>query len=66
MQAKYEKERAHLTSEEAEAWEASRKDDAFKLAIIDKRLRHHEEVAVQQQHELQARLLADPRMTFLR
>lgn len=66
VQAKWEKERAHLTNEEAEAWEASRKDDTFKLAIIDKRLRHHEQVAAQQLRELKTRLTQDPRMSFLR
>ena len=64
-QAKWEKEKAHLTSEEAEAWEAALKDETWKLAIIDKRLRHHDQVAKQQQQELRTRLQSDPRMGFL-
>lgn len=66
VQGKWEKEKAHLSIEEAEAWENSRKDDSFKLAIIDKRLRHHEDMSKQQQQELLARLATDARLSFLR
>ena len=65
MQAKRDKEKAHLTQEELQAHEAERAQERFRLAVIDKRLLHQADVAARDLAKLQQRLLQDSRLAAL-
>ena len=65
VQAKRDKEKAHLTHEELQAHEAERAQEKFRLSVIDKRLLHQADVAARDLAKLQLKLTYDPRMAAL-
>jgi hypothetical protein len=64
-QANYQRDRDVLTREEEEEYDRACDESAFRLHILEQRMKRHEDQALTQYYELDARLKADPRMVNL-
>jgi hypothetical protein len=64
-QAAYQRDREQMTRSEEDEHEAIVADAEFRLHILDKRLKRHEEVATRMYQDLEARLTGDTRLTVL-
>lgn len=54
-----------MSREEEEEYEQACEDSMFRIHILDKRLKRHEEAALQSYYELDNKLRHDPRLNVL-
>lgn len=64
-QAHFQRDRDQMSREEEEEYEQACEDSMFKIHILDKRLKRHEEAALQSYYELDNKLRHDPRLAVL-
>ena len=63
--ANYQRDRDHLTSEQEEEYHKACGESAFRINILEQRMRRHEDNALSQYYDLDAKIKADPRMVNL-
>lgn len=64
-QAHFQRDRDQMSREEEEEYEQACEDSMFRIHILDKRLKRHEEAALQSYYELDNKLRHDPRLAVL-
>lgn len=64
-QVTYARDKEQLTPSEEEEYEKAFEDFQFRIAILDKRLKRHEEQALQKYYDLDKKLRNDPRLRLL-
>ncbi|DBA85904.1 TPA: hypothetical protein ACH3X1_005449 [Trebouxia sp. C0004] len=64
-QAHFQRDRDQMSREEEEEYEQACEDSMFRIHILDKRLKRHEEAALQSYYELDSMLRHDPRLAVL-
>ena len=65
MQATFQRDRDQMTREEEEEYEHACEECMFRIHILDKRLKRHEEQALQKYFELDNKIRHDPRLSAL-
>jgi hypothetical protein len=65
VQAHFQRDRDQMSREEEEEYEQACEDSMFRIHILDKRLKRHEEAALQSYYELDNKLRHDPRLAVL-
>ena len=65
LQAHFQRDRDQMSREEEEEYEQACEDSMFRIHILDKRLKRHEEAALQSYYELDNKLRHDPRLAVL-
>ena len=65
LQAHFQRDRDQMSREEEEEYEQACEDSMFRIHILDKRLKRHEEAALQGYYELDNKLRHDPRLAVL-
>jgi hypothetical protein len=65
-QANFHRDRDQLAKEAEADFEEARARSLFKIQILEKRLKHHEEQAIRKYYELDSKLRSDPRLAVLR
>ena len=65
VQAHFQRDRDQMSREEEEEYEQACEDSMFRIHILDKRLKRHEEAALQSYYELDTKLRHDPRLAVL-
>ena len=64
-QATFQRDRDQMTREEEEEYEHACEECMFRIHILDKRLKRHEEQALQKYFELDNKIRHDPRLSAL-
>ncbi|GMH37248.1 hypothetical protein BSKO_05121 [Bryopsis sp. KO-2023] len=64
-QANYQRDRDQMTREEEEEYEQACEESLFRIHILEKRLKRHEEQALQKYFQLDQKLRSDPRLAVL-
>ncbi|KAK9811814.1 hypothetical protein WJX72_010643 [[Myrmecia] bisecta] len=65
-QANFQRDRDQMTREEEEEYERACEESMFRIHILDKRLKRHEEQALQKYYELDNKLRHDARLAILK
>jgi hypothetical protein len=63
--ANFQRDRDQLTKEAETEYEEECERSTFKITILEKRLKHHEEQAICKYYELDHKLRRDPRLAVL-
>ena len=64
-QASFNRDRDQMSQEEEEEYERAVEESMFRIHILEKRLRRHEEQALHKYYELDHKLRTDPRMCVI-
>lgn len=64
-QANYQRDREQLTPEEEEEYEQACQDSLFRIQVLEKRIKRHEDTALQKYYDLDRKLRHDPRLQAL-
>ncbi|GAX80447.1 hypothetical protein CEUSTIGMA_g7886.t1 [Chlamydomonas eustigma] len=64
-QAAFNRDRDQMTQEEEEEYEKAVEESLFRIHILEKRLKRHEEQALHKYYELDHKLRSDPRLSAL-